>query len=108
MYITSGLITTIYIWLGFPGGGSGKEPACQCRIHKRHRFNPWAWKIPWRRAWPPTPVFFPGESHGQRILAGYSLQITRVRHDLVTKPPPPKTYLFVTMKVRRGNFAIHI
>ena len=25
--------------LGFPGGGSGKEPACQCGRHKRHRFN---------------------------------------------------------------------
>ena len=30
------------------------------------------WKIPWRRAWQPTPVFLPGESHGQRSLAGYS------------------------------------
>ena len=30
------------------------------------------WKDPWRRAWLPTPVFFPGESHGQRSLAGYS------------------------------------
>ena len=38
----------------------------------RHGFDPWVWKIPWRRAWQPTPVFFPGESHGQRSLAGYS------------------------------------
>ena len=29
-------------------------------------------KIPWRRAWQPTPVFLLGESHGQRSLAGYS------------------------------------
>jgi len=29
-------------------------------------------KIPWRRAWQPTPVFLPGESHGQRSLEGYS------------------------------------
>ena len=29
-------------------------------------------KIPWRRKWQPTPVFLPGESHGQRKLAGYS------------------------------------
>ena len=29
-------------------------------------------KIPWRRAWQPTPVFLPGESHEQRSLAGYS------------------------------------
>ena len=36
------------------------------------RFDPWVRKIPWRRAWQPTPVFFPGESHGQRSLDGYS------------------------------------
>ena len=29
-------------------------------------------KIPWREACQPTPVFLPGESHGQRILVGYS------------------------------------
>ena len=29
-------------------------------------------KIPWRRSWQPTPVFLPGESHGQRNLVGYS------------------------------------
>ena len=29
-------------------------------------------KIPWRRAWKPTPVFLPGESHGQKSLVGYS------------------------------------
>ena len=28
-------------------------------------------KIPWRRAWQPTPVFLPGESHGQSSLTGY-------------------------------------
>ena len=36
------------------------------------RFDPWVGKIPWRRKWQPTPVFLPGESHGQRSLAGYS------------------------------------
>jgi len=36
-------------------------------------FDPWVRKIPWRRAWQPTPVFLPGESHGQRSLVGYSL-----------------------------------
>ena len=47
---------------GFPDGASGKEPACQCRRHKRCRFDPWVRKIPWRRAWHSTPVFLPGES----------------------------------------------
>ena len=36
------------------------------------RFDPWFRKIPWRRAWQPTPVFLLGESHGQRSLVGYS------------------------------------
>ena len=35
-------------------------------------FNPWVRKIPCSRKWQPTPVFLPGESHGQRSLAGYS------------------------------------
>ena len=35
-----------------------------------HKFDPWVRKIPWSGAWQLTPVFFPGESHGQRILAG--------------------------------------
>ena len=47
------------------GGTSGKEPTCQCRRHKRCGFNFWVRKIPRRRAWQPTPVFLPGESHGQ-------------------------------------------
>ena len=51
---------------------SGKEPACHCRRHKRHGFNPWVGETPWRKAWHPTPVFLPGESHGQRSLVGYS------------------------------------
>ena len=49
-----------------------KEPACQCRSHKRCGFDSWGGKIPWRRAWQSTPVFLPGESYGQRSLAGYS------------------------------------
>jgi len=38
----------------------------------RRGFDPWVRKIPWNRKWEPTPVFLPGESHGQRSLAGYS------------------------------------
>ena len=37
-------------------------------------FNPWVGKTPWRRGRLPTPVFWPGESHGQRSLVGYSPQ----------------------------------
>ena len=45
-------------------GASGKEPACQCRRRKRNRFDPWIWKMNWRREWLPTLVFLSGESHG--------------------------------------------
>ena len=38
----------------------------------RPGFDPWVRKIPWRRVWQPTPVFLPGESHGQNSLVGYS------------------------------------
>ena len=62
---------------GFPGGASGKEPACQCRRCKRGGSIPgsdaWVRKLPWRTAWQLTPVFLPGASHRQRSLVGYSL-----------------------------------
>ena len=54
------------------GGTSSKYSTCQCRRHRRCRFDPWVGKIPWRRKWQPTPVFLPAEFHGQRSLAGYS------------------------------------
>ena len=63
----------IYICLrGFTCGASGKESACHCRRHKRRGFNSWVGKIPWRRAWQPTPIFLLGEFHGQKSLVGCS------------------------------------
>ena len=59
-------------FLGLSRWHSGKESACQCRSRRVHGLDPWIGKIPWRRKWQPTPVFLPGESHGQRSLAGYS------------------------------------
>ena len=47
---------------------TNKKTTCQCRRRKRHGFNPWVKKIPWRKAWQPTPVFLPGESQGQGSL----------------------------------------
>ena len=48
-------------------------------------FNHWVRNIPWRREWLPTPVFLPGESHGQRRLEGYSPWNCRIRQDWATK-----------------------
>ena len=52
-------------------------PAVQAT--EENRFNPWVRKIPWRRAWLPTPVFLPGKSHGQRSLAGCSHRVAKIR-----------------------------
>ena len=57
-----------------------KKPACQCRREKRHGFDPWVGKITWRRKQQPTPVFLPGEPHGQRSLVNYSPWGCRFRH----------------------------
>ena len=53
----------------FGASGKGLRFYRKC---KRHKFDLWVRKIPWRRAWQPTPVFLPGEPHGQRSLEGYS------------------------------------
>ena len=50
----------------FPGDSAVKNlPANTCQF-RRHGFEPWVGKIPWRRKWQPTPVFLPGKAHGQR------------------------------------------
>ena len=51
-------------FVGFPGGASSRV-----RLpfrSRRHRFDPWVGKIPWRRKWQPIPVCLPGKSHWQR------------------------------------------
>ena len=55
---------------GFPGALVVKNLPANSGDVKRRRFNPWVRKIPWRRAWQPTPVFLPGESQAQTSLAG--------------------------------------
>ena len=54
--------------LGFPGGLDGVESTCNAETQVQSLGQ----KIPWRSEWLPTPVFLPGEFHGQRSLAGYS------------------------------------
>ena len=55
--------------MGFPGGSDSKESACKVGDLG---LIPGLGRFPWRTAWQPTPVFLPGESHGQRSLEGYS------------------------------------
>ena len=73
------IIKRPYTWL--PSWLSCKESASSAE-DRRSRFDPQVRKIPWRRAWHPTPLFLPGESHGLRKLVGYqSTGSKRVRHD---------------------------
>ena len=59
--------------LGFLSDSAIKN-LLQYRRHRTCGFDPWIWKIPWRRKWQLTPVSFPGESHGQRSLRFIWLQ----------------------------------
>ena len=54
---------------GLTCGSDSKESACDAGVPG---FNSWVRKIPWRRKWLLTPVYLPGEFHGQKSLAGYS------------------------------------
>ena len=47
--------------MGFPSVSSGKKICFPMQDTQEMRFYPWVGKIPWRRAWQPTPVFLPGE-----------------------------------------------
>ena len=57
----------MYVNMGVPGAS-----VVVCLPNRRCGFDPWVRKIPWRRKWQPTPVFWPGKFHGQRSLVGYS------------------------------------
>ena len=92
--------------MGFPGG---KESVCQCRRRRRHGFDPWVRKIPWRRKWQPTLVFEPGKSHGQRSLAGYSPWSTkRVGYNLVTKQNKIQLAIYLINKYMITNSGLQI
>ena len=66
-----------------PGGAGVKEFACQYRRCRRHGFDHWFGKIPWRRKCQHSPVFSAGESHRQGSLAGYTdHRVTKSRTQL--------------------------
>ena len=88
------------LW-GFPGGASGKEYTCQCRRHKRHKFDPLVQKIPWNGKGQPILVFLPRKSHRQKSLAGYSPWSQRVGYDWVTDQKAQESFDFVTWEMER-------
>ena len=59
-------------YLGFPDGKVVRNLLANAGDDRDVSSIPGLGKSPWRQAWQPTPLFLPGKSHGQRILAGYS------------------------------------
>ena len=108
--------THLWVFLRLPRWLSDKESTCQCRSHRRRGFNPWVGKIPWRRAWQPTPEFLPEKSHGQRSLVGYSPWGCKKLDTTVHMPGYPLVFLFkLTFGFRKkvtcfyhSNSTIHI
>ena len=71
-----------YAHVVFPGGSSGEEPACQRSLDVRDSRSTPGGKVPWRRAWQPTPVFSHGESPWTEEPGGLqSMRSQRVGHD---------------------------
>ena len=73
-------IVSDWMWaMKFPNGSVVKNPPA---MHETQ--ETWVGSVAWEhrgRAWQPTPVFLPGEFHGQRSLVGYSPLSGRVGHD---------------------------
>ena len=73
-------------------------------------FDPWVRNYPWRRAGQHTPVFLPGEFHGQRSLAGYSPWVaktwTQLSHEhlctLVLKQIYKNNLFFLVIKLTKN------
>ena len=74
-----------HIVRGFPDGSVVKSLPSMWETG----FDPWGKKIPWKRKWPPTPVFLPGKSHRQRSLRLQSMELHGIRHDSVTEEQQP-------------------
>ena len=98
---TALIMLGVQVFWGFPGA---KEPAYKFR---RHMFDPWVRKIPLSRAWRPTPVFLPGESHGPRSLVGYSpyghrdsdtTEVTQHAAHICFLPQTPNLYLLTLLQ----------
>ena len=81
-----------------PRGSAGRCNRCG--------FDPWVGKIPWRRKWQPTPVFLPGESHGLTTWWDTVHGVSRVGHDVLTKPPP--SFVIGEALVNRTGVTIQI
>ena len=100
------------IYNSFPVGLVVKSPPANAG-DMRPGSAPWVGKIPWRTAWQSSPVFLPGESHGQRSLAAYSPRgrkesdMTERLHFYVGKMGLPGGTLVKNSSAEQETGAIH-
>ena len=80
-FIQQALLSPHYLPVSYKRASLVAQLVKNLPASRRPRFYSWVRKIPWRKAWQPSPVFLPGESHGQRNQAGYSPWGHRVEHN---------------------------
>ena len=88
------LFHCVHMYWNFPGGTGGKEPACQCRRHRRLRLDPWVGKIRWWRAWQPSPMSCLENSMDKKALWATVYWVTKSRTPL--KRPSPHTHTCIS------------
>ena len=97
---------------GFPGGPSDKESICRCRRQNRRGFDPWVGKIPWKRAWQPTPVFLPGDFHDrgawQATVHGVAQSQTRLKWLSMNTQELFSLCVFTSLPAKQGLCQIFI
>ena len=93
--------------MSFPGGASGKEPACQYRRCKRQKVRSLGvGKIPWRRKWQPTPVFLPEnptDRGGQQATVHRVTESDTTERAHVVRRAPPSVHLAARVSVFRSR-----
>ena len=85
--------------MGFLSGSVVKNPSAMQETQET-RFNPWVWKVPWRKAWQPSPVFLPREFHGQRY---WRLRSTESDTTELTKPSPTQMTLQLLTSLKKDT-----
>ena len=78
------LSTHLYVY-GLCKWFSGKESTCQCSRHRRHKFDPWVEKIPWRRSWQPIQYSCLEIPWTEEPGGLHSMGSQRAGHDWVTE-----------------------
>ena len=106
----SSFLKKVYPVKGLPRWLSGKEPTCQCRRHRRPRFNPWIEKIPGRRKWQPIQSSCLGIPMDRGVWrATVHRVIKKVGHDLATEQQHhPVKRLRKNIKIKRYLFVINV